>query len=424
MTSRIVLRIRKRTQPEWLIGYILAMPFLFYILFDLLPFPTFLKYSLDISWICLVLFLGKSGIHGPMKTSRAIFLWIVGFLCITFFVYLPQFQSVFYYLWGIRNNFRFYVLFFACAVFLQKRDVEGYFKLFDTLFWINAVVCLVQYILFGKYGDWLGGLFGTEKGCNGYLNLFFVIITANTIISYLLNFESISRCVVKIGTCVIIAAIAEIKFYYVEFLVILVSAMLITNFSWRKLLLIIFGTLGLFLGVGILGMIFPNSKNFLSLDTILQYAMSEKGYTSGGDINRLTAIPYISKRFLNAGAERIFGMGLGNCDTASFSFLITPFYQRFGSSHYLWFSFSMIFLEMGYVGLIFVIGFFVLVFLMGINTKGYSNEDKRYCYISAVVALCCILILLYNVSLRTEAGYMAYFVLSIPFIIRKNQSLV
>ena len=32
------------------------------------------------------------------------------------------------------------------------------------------------------------------------------------------------------------------------------------------------------------------------------------------------------------------------------------------------------------------------------------------------LAICCILIAIYNSSLRMEAGYMAYFVLALPFV--------
>ena len=33
-----------------------------------------------------------------------------------------------------------------------------------------------------------------------------------------------------------------------------------------------------------------------------------------------------------------------------------------------------------------------------------------------IFAICCILIAIYNSSLRMEAGYMAYFVLALPFV--------
>ena len=420
------IKIYKRTQPGWLIWALLIMPFLYGMLFDLFHIPNAVKYVLDIIWILLALYLVlKVKESGSMhRTIRPFYLWILAFFLFTLCAYVANFQSVFYYLWGVRNNFRFYIAFLAFATFLSCRDVEAFFKIFDWLFWINAVVTVVQYFGLGLFGDWLGGIFGTEKGGNSYTNMFYVIMAVKTIVFYLNKREPLHSCVAKCMTLLVLAALAELKFFYVEFLLIIMLAILVSDFSWRKCFITVGGLAGTLLGVYLLTIIFPQSSDFFSLEAMLDIAASEKGYTSSGDINRLTAVPIISERFLKSTSQKLIGLGLGNCDYAGVDFLTTPFYQKYSYLNYAWFSISMNFLETGYLGMILFFGFFILVILCAAKLQKTAKANRTYCQIAIIMAVCCVAIAFYNVSLHTEAGYMAYFILSLPFLKRQAEQSI
>lgn len=419
MRSNFTIKIKKRTHPEFLLWLIVIMPFAFGTLFELLKLPSLFKYMLDVAWILL---LAMALLHfktseAVTKSNKLLWMWVIGFFVGTLILYVLNYQSIFYYLWGVRNNFRFYVAFFACIMFLKKDDVAYYLGLFDKLFWINSIVCLIQYFGFGLYGDFLGGLFGAERGCNGYTNIFFVIIAIKSIVFYLNKQESLWYCIAKCGTIMVIAALAELKFFYIEFVLIVVMAVLLTKFSWRKLLVIVVGLFGAIFGIQLLIGLFSHSSDIFSLQNLIEIATADAGYSSSGDLNRLTAIPIISKNILTTNLEKVFGLGLGNCDSAGFDFLITPFSVRYAYLRYSWFSTAFTFLETGYFGLVFFFGFFILVFLLGRKAAQQTIQDKMYCQISAILAMSCILIAIYNSSLRTEAGYMVYVVLSFPFVI-------
>ena len=104
--------------------------------------------------------------------------------------------------------------------------------------------------------------------------------------------------------------------------------------------------------------VFPQMQVEYFWDT----AMSDKGYTSSGDMNRLNAIPVINELWLKNGWQRAFGMGLGNCDYASFDFLTTPFFKTYSDLHYTWISYAFLYMETGWIGLMFYYGFFALTF--------------------------------------------------------------
>jgi len=233
--------------------------------------------------------------------------------------------------------------------------------------------------------------------------------------------ESARSCFSKCIAALLVAAMAELKFFFVEFVLILALASLFTNFTWRKFLIIIGGITAVSMCAAILAMVFPQSSGFFSLDYFLDTATSDKGYTSSGDLNRLTAIPRINELWLTNWAQRLFGLGQGNCDTSTFALVNTPFYEQYGHMHYTWMTYAITYLETGYIGLIFYFGFFVLVYL-GIEKieKRSEGQTKTYCRIARIVAVLCMIISVYNSSMRHEATYMAYFTMAAPFSVSKE----
>ena len=306
-------------------------------------------------------------------------------------------------------------------MFLRSDDVSRYFKLLDFLFWGNAIVCFVQYFVFGIYGDWLGGIFGTTTGCNSYTNMFFVIISIKTIIFTLNKKENIWSCIAKFGVMFVLAAFAEIKFFYIIFALIVVMSVVFTDFSWRKFTIVILGLGGLVVGAYVLTIVFPNSSGFLSIESIFDYASSENGYTASGDINRLTAVPIISERFLTDDFSKFFGLGLGNCDTSAFAICNTPFYMSHMDMHYTWFSSAFLFLETGFIGLALNLSFFITCLVFAMKRKKEGTANLLFCQIGIVFSILCMILTFYNSSLRMEVGYIAYFALALPVLSSKNQ---
>lgn len=421
MKAKLTITIKKRTQPEWLSRFVVVMPFLFGLLNTLLGLPWAIRYSIDVAWVMLAVMLLRYQPLKQVKRINGIAIWIILFLCYTLFVYLVQYQSGLYYLWGFRNNFRFYAAFFAFAAFLDATDIDAFFRTVDKLFWLNVFVSLFQFFVTGLNQDLLGGIFGVEAGVNGYTNMFFVIVLTHSLVLCFEKKESQKACISKFLAAFWIAALAELKFFFVEAMLILVLSALLTNFSWRKFWIVAGGIAAVFSFAALLVIIFPNFAGFLSIDWFRETALSDKGYTSSGDLNRLTAITRSNELWLTHWSQRIFGLGLGNCDTSNFAIVNTPFYEQYGHMHYTWMVHAIMYLETGYIGLIFYFGFFVLVYLAIRKIERQSEGiAKSYCRMSKIVTICCPLIAVYNASLRGESAYMAYFVLAIPFALNRN----
>ena len=417
--NSLVLRFKKRSPREILIWLVLVLPFLFVLVMDIMHMPSAVKYICDVCWV-LLLFLMMLSRYRNVWKARVLRMFIVCFFVYTLLSYLVEFKSIYYYLWGARNNFRYFAYFFAVAMFFNKDDIDDSLKLFDRLFWVNIVVCLVQYFALGFKGDQLGGLFGTVEGSNSFTNIFFCIMTTKSLVFYLQKKEKLSVCIARCVAILIVVAFAELKFFFVEFAIILILAVVFARFSFRKAFFTIFGFLMLMVAVQLMSIIFPFFENFFSIESIVEYA-GQAGYTNKGDVNRLTVITTTIDRWLKTPAEQLFGFGLGNCDYASgYDFLTTEFFKRFEGTHYTWFSIAFMFLECGYIGLAFYIGFFILTFFMIKRIeKTLDQEDKTYCHFSSIMCICCLMFILYNSSMRMDCGYMAYFTLAFPFIIKK-----
>lgn len=408
------LQIKKRSFPQWLSLGVFVLPLLFLGLIDFFKIPSFIKYGIDVMWVLLLVFMVFSR-QINVKKNTAPFVVIVALWLIYITIgYIFNYQSVFYFLWGLRNNFRFYVAFFAFASFLDEDDSNLIFTFTDCLFWINIPVTFFQFFVLGYKQDYLGGIFGTERGCNAFTTILFVFVVARSLLLCFQGKEKVVICVLKSGFSLLLSAMSELKFFFLVFVIIGVLAMILTKFSWKKMfLLVAFAAVLSFTG-SVLTILFGNNEE-LTVQRIMQLITSQN-YATNEDLGRFTAIPTISRDFLIEWYEKLFGMGIGNCDTSAFAICNTPFYQANEYLHYNWFSSAFLFLETGYIGLILNLLFYCMVGFLSIKKMRSGKCNKFFCQMAVIFSIVCIMLTFYNSTLRKEVGYIAYFVLALPFI--------
>lgn len=387
---------------------------------EMLPIPDFITYSIDVAWVSLLVSMLNKKRHFITPPVKKLLILCGIFFVFTLIGFLLNFQSVFYYLWGLRNNIRFFVYFFACIFFVRLEGIESCLKFFDVVFWVNVPVMLFQFFVLDIKQDYLGGIFGTEKGCNSYTNVLFIIVATKALLYCLNNRESLSRCFLKCAVAILLSALAELKAFYVEFVVIVALAMCFTKTSYKKFWISIGAVAGVLIGIRIIEIIFPIFSDWFSISKIWDMLTNEKGYTARNDMNRLTAISIALERFLPAVHHKLFGLGLGNCDYAGFEFLTTPFYKAYNGLNYMWFSSAFLILETGLVGMGLYIYFFVQIFLSSWKMSREGRGNILHCQMCMICAVMCGFLFILNSSLRVESGFMIFFVLALPFIRAEN----
>lgn len=399
---------------------------------DIVGLPGFIAYFLDLFNILLFLYtIIKGKIWKVQKGQyRVAFFWILFFFIVTFYGLLFVEGSFVLYIWGFRNTFRYYIFFISCAILLDLSDIYGIVDVFKRVYLINLVICTIE-LMMGYRGDYLGGVFGVQQGCNGYLNLFLVILSAIYITEYLEKRNGLIKTVLFILSGFYLMSIAELKAFLFELPIIILLGMINAKFSFRKIALIMIGVVGIAVGVSMLGYFFEESGlSFFTTDAITNY-MGDRGYTSSGDLSRINAVFQLHERFLSSSrGNELFGIGLGNASySGMFSFFNSNFYMLYNALHYQWFTDALIYIETGLIGLIFFEGFFVIIFIFSKSAvkrlemlsnkipNSTDNKLKTAIQTSGIVAIICIIISVYNSSLSMDSAYMVYFLMAVPVII-------
>ncbi len=386
---------------------------------ELLPIPDAIKFLCDGFLVLLLLKLFSQRFTKIDNYSMPFVVVVALFFFITLVGYLFNYQSVFYYLWGLRNNIRMFVAFFAFAYLADWEDAKGWIKALDVLFVINFAVVILQY--FSGYGqDYIGGIFGTSKGCNGSLLIFLCIVFAKTILSFMRGEEKMSKCIFVSVASLLVSTLSELKMFFILFILILFMASFMTAHSIKKTLFFVFGAVLVVLFSTLLTVLYKDFTDFLSFDSLIK-ALTDTGYATDEDIGRFTALPVISQRFLPGFFRKLFGLGLGNCDSSSLSMFNTPFFESHQTVHYSYFSYAFLFLETGFVGLALYASFFVASFFVSRKLKKLEMADEFACQMSIILSVISLILLVYNSSLRMEIGFMLFFVLALPIISANEQ---
>ena len=183
---------------------------------------------------------------------------------------------------------------------------------------------------------------------------------------------------------------------------------------------VIGGVVGAAACVKLMVTIFPWWAGWFNLENIWNTATSKLGYTGAGDWNRLTAVPIAWNEYLLTWPQKLFGLGLGNCDFSPIAGMTSPYYDANWTNNYYMFSSGLIMLETGLVGMITYVGFFLMIFVAANSLLRSGRGDEVYCQLAEVLSLMSLVLFIYNCTLRTEVGYMLYFALALAFMEKKK----
>lgn len=418
MKKKLVIRVPKkgRTAVYLLLFWVMVMLWLR----DALKLPSAITYLTD----AMVIYLAVTRTNKILrenkiaKTSIQIGIFAAIIVAILIGVILNLVNPLFV-MWAARNNIRFFVFFFICIGVLKFEDVDRIIRMLFFFFWINVAVCSYQYFGEGLMGDNLGGLFGTEKGCNAYMNILLCAVTAIALGRFCAKKANLLQMLLYLVVSVYIAFLAELKAFYLEVALILAFAMISNGVSWKWLILLIVGLVGAQILAIALSVYSPKTMMMLLDRDALEMYLGGKGYTQSNDLNRFTAIQQIYHMFFQGKPLRLlFGFGFGNCETSQFSFLQSSFFHQYGYLHYRWFTHAWIFLEQGAVGLILLVLFFISLLVATRKRKHLLRKDMYIAEMSFIAT--CIFGMIYNSALQLEAGYIIAFMCAVPFVASKG----
>lgn len=421
----------KRGGSRWIYIEIVYNCFIKFIM-GFMKLPSILNYVTDLILIIIIIyyFLRKKS-NQCRKTPRFLIMLFFTYVLITFISYILNVYSPLLYLWGFRNNMRFIIFSIMCSTFLNKNDIYKIFNILFVFFLLNIIATTYEFFFSGFFfrtGDIISGLYseGTIGGGNGSLNLFLCVICVFYITRYLNKEIKLNYLMICVGGSLYMAALSELKVFFVEIVFISLFSVMLSKKSFKLILFLILGILGLIIAINLLYAYFPQFLGFFDIDQLSVSLFSKAEYGGVGSLSRTNASIYIYDNFLVSLPEKLFGIGFGNADYSSFSFLTSNFYKIHSQIAYQWFYAPFILLETGIVGLSVYI--LILINYAKDSIKLYGDDsDKTLRIVSLILSGIAIFMLFYNQSLKTESSsYLMFFCLSIPYIIKnpnKNISI-
>lgn len=386
----------------------------FLFLWDTLGLPWWLSYAFD---LLVALEVAMTARNMQRTFRRAGCADVLAYFAIFAFVLLltqiinlvPVVQAVLAY----RRIFRFFAFFAVCAVLLKIRDVEKIFSLMVKLQGINLALTIFQRFGLGVSQDNMGGIFGTAGGVNGYTNIYLCLICTFSTVMYLGKKAKLKELIWVLGSSLLIAALAELKLFFIEVPLIVLAVILLSKPSRKTVQIIFFSALGLVVALFLFARWFPeHMKVFLDAARFSSYVSDE---IAGYKIGRLNAFSTINELFFKDDIlANLMGFGFGNCEDGS------VFYGKYSHYHYTWFTHQVTFLETGYIGIVLYSAFYGLIFLRAALAKKKHPQSYGYLTITQVICLLSFIWMLYNQSQRTESAYLVFWVYAIPIILGKE----
>ena len=382
---------------------------------SILRFPTALKYLTDGVTIILffILLLRYSKVF---KSRKDINILIIIFLLFTMIGAIYNVVPIHLFLWGLRNIFRFYIFYLAILAYLRIEDVKKILNIILNAYWVNLIITIIEYFIFNIRGDYLGGIFGTEQGCNGISNLFICAVLALIFSLYINKNIKLSTLIIYSLSFFAIASLAELKVCYFEYIMILALVILFAKPSLKTFILIFVSMFSFIIGIWILSIFFPDSvAQLLDFDTAASY-LSEK-WREDISFTRTNLISLTVEYFFKTDLAKYFlGYGLGACEVSSY--FTSNFYSLYGDMNYRMYGVSNLLLQTGFIGL----GLYMMYYIIQVcsNYKKIVNINVKNRFLPLwirVLAILSIFLTFYGYATLEDFSYVIFFFFAIPQII-------
>lgn len=383
-----------------------------------LHFPKIVFYFADAANIVLLgLTLRKKQCW---KYAKVIIVLSIVYILTCIFGLCINYVPVTLVLWGFRNFLRGITFCFSCIVFLNQLDIIRFFIFCEKLYWLNLILSTVQYVGMGVRGDYLGGIFGTDKGCNGISIIFLNIMLAYYVAKYIYNKITLKRFLFNLIPYFFVTVFAEIKGNYIFFVLILMIEIMIGKKTWRTVGIGVAALLALVTGLYILSIVYPDSIVQL-LDNEMRTKYLNAEYFGRTTFTRNALISVTNEYFFKGDILKyLFGFGMGACEVSAF--FTSPFYRLYGNMHYRQYGVAMVLLQNGYLGLVLYFAMFIISGFTAIKicwNKNYDNNNKIFLLMVVGIAAFSLADSFYA-TLLIDMGYWIWLVLAIPYILIKD----
>lgn len=415
--------VNLKLTPQKLIYFIVYYYFFATFLIGFFRIPSVIYYVTDIANILLLYFVLKRtgkivhNMHLRLVNIALSFFSIV--ITIGAVINAVQFPLL---LIGIRNTYRFFIIFFAAILFLNKSDIERFMAFFFKIQIVNLLIGLYKYFVQGLWADdFGGGFFLNGSG----LNPFCLMLVCYYMSAYLYKKEGGKKLLFVLLSSLLLGMFAEEKAMILSVclcvvIIFILACLYNPTIEQRRVGLIIVSLFAVPLLLNVFKIAFPTIiSNISSFETLVE--IGESSFDTGYRIPRLGAFEVINGLFLKTRIHQWFGLGLGNCDSAAF--FKSSFSQLYGNYNYRWFTHQWTYLECGKLGFYSYVAFFVAISIsMLTRVRKYSKDVIMIGISTAVYAIVMIIFMWHSAAIKTDSGAYIFLALAFGFIYLREGS--
>ncbi len=381
-----------------------------------LKVPSSIQYFIDILTVFIFIKILYSLFQYKIKIVNSILIYVLLIFVLQLMALLINNYSTLPFIWGIRNLYRFFIIFVGFQYLDIEIDYSRVMKFFKYLVASELVVVIFQHFKESDF-DNISGFFGL-KG-TGIMLIFLMFICCFWISNYVHKKIKIYELIIFLTIIFaqfILGSVKAAFFYIPSLLYIMIILSVIANRNYKVLLkkVILFSVI-------IVGMVmvsttlylkvfsdFSSAENLYSKDYLESILVSGSYNSDGNTINRLSGVSTINKLVLKDNTKKIIGVGLGNASPNKYESLQGEYFKKYAALHYIWFFIPYYVLENGFLGL----GAFLLIFIImlfksfKIYKKVKKEQEKQFvfAYIGCVITV--LVTLIYNSALYTvQIGY-------------------
>ncbi len=356
---------------DWLWGYLSFLPRQLTWLPEILSLVLLLRIVVDLS-------------IGNIRIKNNFF---------TYFIYCWFFLSVigiiinsvspFVFLAGFRNYFKFIPLFLVFSWYpFSDKFVKQIVGILIFISVIQILFVIPEAIIYrGKSGDYIVGCLGAHA--SGDLGIFQLLIFSTLISLYKSNYYTLRRFITY-GTLILLPAFiteAKVVFFILPIIMCVSFLDFRSKTVTRNFLILLLSLVILPGGVYIYNKIYSdkygvNIQEFLfsSEKTADHIGVGELSFRKGGELRAISAIQFMFQNINKGSYTKFFGVGIGNASDSVFPESRGEYHEKYSYWVIGRVFFARFGWEYGYLGLMLLIVFFVILF----NKKNNEKNDTFY----------------------------------------------
>lgn len=317
---------------------------------------------------------------------------------------------------GLRGQYLCLSVFFASVMVLTVSDYHKIMRFFFYYQFVNVFLALYQYFVMGYYQDRNNGAFTggmTQDIFCGALFLYYYN-------QYTLKHCKMWKIIFVVASCLFIAVVEEEKFIFLEIALIIGYKALLSKKNFKNLFVLIVCIATIPYAIIKMGEINGAYSSEAMQSTSGMYDnLTTPG--AGFGLPRIGSSAVIQKMFFDDPMKTLFGLGVGACEKTEWGLADTSFLQQYGRLAYYNFSFQIILLQTGWLGMLLYLSFFTALLFSNIRQRRKAPKQLKYLYDMAILITIILFISIwYNQTLRWYFAILPFFLLALGPVITRQ----